>query len=334
MIFIGVLTAVVIAASPADAEESDVGKAKETFDSALHLYRQAHYAEALAKFEEAYRYRPHPVIIYNIGRCYDQLGDLPKAMRSYRDYLRMSPDAPDRKQVTDAIGNLERRLAQKGVQQLVVYTEPAGAQVTIDGAPLGATPASIELPPGDHRVEVSKEGFDPISRSFAVPRNRSVELSFALTRQAPPADSVLPPLTQPAPTTPSAAPIANNPPVVRPTTREVEQTQPPSGAMRQWAWVPAAGGVVLAAVGGVFLYQAIHAHDELTSPTTTIGPAQAASYRQSGPTSQGLGIAFTTAGGLALVASGAMFLLGAPAPAHVAVGMGPGSVGVCAEGTF
>ncbi|MBE2250701.1 MAG: tetratricopeptide repeat protein [Myxococcus sp.] len=131
------------AATPPEA--TDLARAKELVQAGQRLYKQARYPEAIAKFEEAYLVRPHPVITYNIGKCYEQLGETARAMRAYRDYLRLSPNADDRETVSDAITNLERRLREKGLQQLMVFAEPPSARVSIDGKDLGNPPVSIEL---------------------------------------------------------------------------------------------------------------------------------------------------------------------------------------------
>ena len=90
------------APAPAADESGDVKKAKDLFQWGQKLYKQARYAEAIAKFEEAYSVRPHPVIYFNIGKCYEQLGETAKALRAYRDYLRLAPDAKDKETVSDA----------------------------------------------------------------------------------------------------------------------------------------------------------------------------------------------------------------------------------------
>ncbi|HEX9208658.1 MAG TPA: PEGA domain-containing protein [Steroidobacteraceae bacterium] len=44
---------------------------------------------------------------------------------------------------------------------LTVLTEPAGAQVLVDGQSRGATPAKLELDAGSHRIELRQAGFKP-----------------------------------------------------------------------------------------------------------------------------------------------------------------------------
>lgn len=163
-----------------NGEKTNAEKARESFTWAQKLYKQARYAEAAAKFEEAYVYRPHPVIQFNVGRCYEQLNDLPRAMRAYKDYLRLMPNATDKEAVTDAIVNIERRMQEKGVQQVLVFAEPANAVISVDDKTLGTSPASVELAPGNHQVKVSAPGHEDVQRAFVLSASRSVELSFTL----------------------------------------------------------------------------------------------------------------------------------------------------------
>src|SRR5262249_21737912 len=130
--------------------------------------------------EDAYKLRPHPVIFFNIGKCYEQLNDPAKAMRAYRDYLRLLPEATDRQRVKDSIANLERKLREKGVQQLMVFVEPATAAVEIDGKPLGLMPATIELVAGDHKVVAVADGFEKLERTLTTSLAHAEEVTLTL----------------------------------------------------------------------------------------------------------------------------------------------------------
>jgi hypothetical protein len=238
---LGVALALVLSAAPAPAQAPEVARAAKAFDAGQKLYRQGKYSEALAKFEEAYEAKPHPSIRYNIGKCYERLGDLPKAMRNYRDYLRLAPDAKDKDQVVSAVANLERRFREQGVQQLLVYSDPEGALVAVDDKELGKAPVSTELVPGDHHVALTLEGFESARRVFVMPPNRSIELSFALK-----------PVAAPAPTPvliPRPEPAFSPPPVASMPFEAVKPASPPS---RKLTWV-ATGVFGAGAVTGIAL---------------------------------------------------------------------------------
>ncbi|MEW5741366.1 MAG: PEGA domain-containing protein [Myxococcota bacterium] len=231
----------------AKAEEGDdVKKAKELFQRAQALYKQARYQEAIEKFEEAYAVRPHPVIYFNIGKCYEQLNETPKALRAYRDYLRLMPDAKDRDNVTDAIANLERRLKERGVQQLMVFADPPNAHIAVDGKELGTSPASVELTAGNHTLTVKAEGFETVERSFVMNTSRSTEMTINLR------PAVKEPPPPPPPVVVVDAPKKEEPKVAALTpppkdTPVLTQPEPAKKKGRVWTWV--AGGVAVASAG-------------------------------------------------------------------------------------
>ena len=220
---------------PPEKTDDDTLAAKKYFQWAQSLYKQARYSEAIAKFEEAYRLKPHPTIFFNIGRCYEQLNDIPRALKNYRDYLRIAPEAKDRELVSDAIANLERRLKDQGVQQLSVLTDPTGARITVDEKYMGLSPLSLELKPGNRLVGISKEGFESIDKNVVLSADKSMEITVSLKPKAPPVEVAKP--------TPVLTPRAD---IIKP----VEPPPPPPPATRTYTWVAAAvGGAGLA--GGI-----------------------------------------------------------------------------------
>lgn len=226
-------------ADPApSATDDDTAAAKKYFQWAQSLYKQARYSESIAKFEEAYRLKPHPTIFFNIGRCYEQLNDLPRALKNYRDYLRIAPDAKDRELVTDAIANLERRLKEQGVQQLAVLTDPAGARVTVDDKYVGLAPLTLELKPGNHLVALSKEGFEPIEKNVVLAADKSMEMNVSLKTKSAEVSKPPPP---PPPLVTSTT--------LTPKSEVVKPVEPATTApKRTFTWVAAAvGGASLGA---------------------------------------------------------------------------------------
>jgi len=69
----------------------------------------------------------------------------------------------------------EAAAAREGV--LLVDSEPEGAQVYLDGKPLGATPvAGIEVSFGRHVLRIEKEGREPVSAEVEVKREQPLKL--------------------------------------------------------------------------------------------------------------------------------------------------------------
>jgi len=70
---------------------------------------------------------------------------------------------------------------------LAVRVQPLGADVIVDGeswnAPEGAERLTIELPEGEHRVEVRREGYAAYSNIVRVRRGETVTLNVSLVRE-------------------------------------------------------------------------------------------------------------------------------------------------------
>jgi hypothetical protein len=177
-----VVVPMMLGGMPSLALADNTADAKGHFLKGSDFYKQARYQEAITEFQTAYKLRPAAVLHYNIAQCYEKLGDIPSALRAYHEYLHEDPKADDRVTVEAAMSNLEKRLQEKGVQQLLVYSEPPEAQVTIDGTARGTTPTAVELPAGKHHVEVSLVGFQPSVRDVLTTVDKSVELDFGLKK--------------------------------------------------------------------------------------------------------------------------------------------------------
>ncbi|MDP1921429.1 MAG: PEGA domain-containing protein [Myxococcales bacterium] len=276
-------------AAAAAPETAGLAKAKELVQWGQKLYKQARYAEAIAKFEEAYLARPSPVITYNIGKCHEQLGETAKAMRAYRDYLRLSPNAADRESVSDAITNLERRLREKGLQQLMVFADPPTAKISVDGKELGNSPVSIELIAGNHTLSVTAEGYEKTDRAFVMQLSRATEMTIALRPSPPPTDAPKAVTT----TEPKPADVALTPgPAL---TATVEKKA------RVWTWV--AGGVAVAGVGAGVGLGVVSNAKAVEHNTVVRGPDAAAELRRDSQTmATAANISYAVAGVAAVTA--------------------------------
>jgi tetratricopeptide (TPR) repeat protein len=82
--------------------------AKKAFDEAQTLYTAGKYHEAIDKLQESYRLSHNVFLLYNIGHSYDQLGDKPKALAFYIQFLQLSaPGVPKRDETQKRIDELK-----------------------------------------------------------------------------------------------------------------------------------------------------------------------------------------------------------------------------------
>jgi tetratricopeptide (TPR) repeat protein len=169
-----------LAASPNVEESNDPARAAFTAGSAF--YKQGQFKQALEEFEKTLRLKPHPTVTYNIGRCHEKLGDVPRALAAYRMYLKAAPDSKDAKAVTEAVARFENELKNKGIVQLFVSAEPSESQIEVDGKPLGKSPATVELGAGKHTLVISAPGYETLTRNLVTVLGRSSEMELSLKK--------------------------------------------------------------------------------------------------------------------------------------------------------
>ncbi len=75
-----------------------------------------------------------------------------------------------------------------------IASQPAGAQVSVDGKLLGPTPLAAELLHGEHRLSVSRAGYKPWSRTLQVEAGRAVSIPDVVLAKA---DGMLEIVTEP-----------------------------------------------------------------------------------------------------------------------------------------
>jgi tetratricopeptide (TPR) repeat protein len=73
--------------APGDLAVEHATRAKRFFD-------QGEYEAAVDAYLEAYRLRPSPGLLYNLGQAYRLVGRCADAVEAYRDYLHLVPDSP------------------------------------------------------------------------------------------------------------------------------------------------------------------------------------------------------------------------------------------------
>jgi tetratricopeptide (TPR) repeat protein len=94
-------------ADPSSVESSlsveDKELAKRHFLKGQHRFEQKEFQEAADHFEKAYEITGASDLLYNIGRCYEELENEPVAIEKYKMYLRLNPDAKDKDEVNGRI---------------------------------------------------------------------------------------------------------------------------------------------------------------------------------------------------------------------------------------
>ena len=103
----------------AHADDPATRAAKRHFDRGEKLFALGKFDEALDEYQKAFDAKPLPGFLFNIGQCYRNLGDLEQAIFSFKKYLKLEPDAPDKDEVEKLIDDLEEKQERGEGQRLV-----------------------------------------------------------------------------------------------------------------------------------------------------------------------------------------------------------------------
>jgi hypothetical protein len=146
--------------SPEDAQERRK-LAKEWFSTAEAAETSGDDIEAKRSYACSYKMVAHPFTAFNLARVADRSGDTDLALKMYKAYLALKPDAKDREDVKSKIKAIEEKIAS-GKE-----SEPAGAGPAATGTtteePTASEPAPDVLtpPPEPKPAEVVERRPEP-----------------------------------------------------------------------------------------------------------------------------------------------------------------------------
>jgi tetratricopeptide (TPR) repeat protein len=183
-------------------------RALEHFERGSAAFAERRYKDAIELFLEADRIARSPAFSFNAALAYEQMGDASNALGSFREYLRRTPAAVDADEVGRSIARLERVLEAKGQQQVSILSLPDGATVMLDGRPVGVTPWTADLVPGNHKLRLQLDGHSPVETAFELRADRSMDVRLALDKlpEAPPPSASSSAASIGAPLRPAAQP--------------------------------------------------------------------------------------------------------------------------------
>src|SRR4051812_43899224 len=99
-----VLVLVTAMASGAVADDDNKAKALALFDESDQAYKAGEFEKSADLLRQAYALYPEPILLYNLARALEGLGDTKGALEQYERYLADAKDVKDR-------GAIERRVA-------------------------------------------------------------------------------------------------------------------------------------------------------------------------------------------------------------------------------
>jgi len=156
-----------VTASPASAERRS---ARKVYDEATVAFGLGHYADAAAKYEEAFSLKPDPALLYNAAQSYRLAGNKPRALELYRNCLRLFPDFPNASDARNRVAELKKELEEapaatrppaatsppaatvpppSATTMTTAVTPPPAAPPPAPPPPAAPPPALVATAPGD-----------------------------------------------------------------------------------------------------------------------------------------------------------------------------------------
>jgi tetratricopeptide (TPR) repeat protein len=158
-------------AGPRDAPAADApakARAQALLSEGTAAYGRGDYAEALEKFNEAYKIFPSPKLWFNIGQANRDLGRPVEAVEAFDRFLRDAGDDAPPETLAEARRSAAELKTKLG--QINVRCPFDGTEITIDGKRVGSVPlgAMVWATPGRHQIAGQLDGHSPALEEVVV----------------------------------------------------------------------------------------------------------------------------------------------------------------------
>jgi hypothetical protein len=225
-------------AAPTGSPEAKA-RAQALVKEGTKLYDRGSLGEALEKFKQAYAEYASPKLFFNIGQANRDLGRPVEAIESFERFMGEVKDAAP--EVTAEARKSVAELKTK-VGSLLIECATAGAEIGVDGKPVGLTPLanSVRVTPGNHQV-TAKHSTGSLAMEDVNVRAGTVETVVLRLRA----------VVEPVAVAPTPAPAIDLQARPAPSALPAEADQG-WWLGRKWTWVAAGSTVVFTGVAAIF----------------------------------------------------------------------------------
>lgn len=159
---------------PASAAQAVDVEARRLYKLGAERFDARDFKSAASAFQNAYELSHRKELLYNIGVCHREVGELEPALDAFRQYLAFAgPDGTNSVAVRQQIADLERLVPAR----LEVHSRGAAAHLVLDGTITGTTPFVTSVPAGTHTLVARDAGpEDRLSLTLAAGERRLVEV--------------------------------------------------------------------------------------------------------------------------------------------------------------
>jgi len=159
-------------------DETDA--AKEYFLKGKALVEEGAYKKAIVELNASYEINPVPIVLYNIGLCYDELHKYADAVYYYRLFTEKSEGEEE-----ELLAKVKERMEvlEKFLGTIEIEVNEEGAEIILDDKLIGTSPVEkILIETGEHEFIVRKTGFYEIKKHFTVVSGKTVMHAFQLKK--------------------------------------------------------------------------------------------------------------------------------------------------------
>jgi tetratricopeptide (TPR) repeat protein len=107
------------------APPSPEARARALATEAKKAFDLNHFEQAIAGYEEAYRLKPAPGLLFNLGQGHRRAGHLEKALFYFRRYLETNPAPAQAKATEEVLAEVQAELDAQRLDQARTQTEQA-----------------------------------------------------------------------------------------------------------------------------------------------------------------------------------------------------------------
>lgn len=194
-----VLSVLVLLLLPVGAwSQTAPSDARSIAQQATEQFQSANYDEAAILFQQAFNLDPDPILLFNLARSHQEMGDLPTALTLYFELVELTDSERVREAALTKIGEVEASLRFQGYEpgevsaidyvprgSLRVESEPIGAAVFLNGDFVGVTPYAEEYrEAGEYRLQLELEEHHPVIATISVTAGVESVRSYAMSERA------------------------------------------------------------------------------------------------------------------------------------------------------
>ena len=137
---VAVATIYALGSASAAEQSPEDRQVAELYQKSTAAYQSGRFEEAATLLREIYRRRPDPVLLYNLGRAMEGIGDLRGAIDAYQRYLGSAAQISDRPAIEQRVNTLSLQLEEKAAllrerEALRTEREAAEARLAVVAQP-------------------------------------------------------------------------------------------------------------------------------------------------------------------------------------------------------